>query len=137
MDDILTGIKKFFFYYILRKKYFREGHCLMCGRCCEKIYVKHGKNVITEEETFYKLQKMHSFYSSLELIGKDENGLIFRCKNLDTETRKCKNHKKRDNICRKYPQEEIFMMGGDMAKTCGYRFVPIYTFKEILKKIKK
>ena len=108
----------------------------MCGRCCEKIYVKHGKNVIKDEKLFYKLQKIHSFYDSLEIIGKDENGVIFKCKNLDTETRLCKNHKTRDRICRRYPQEEIFMMGGDMAHTCGYKFTPIYTFEEILKRTK-
>lgn len=109
----------------------------MCGRCCERIYVKHGKNVIRDVDVFYKLQKMHRFYDSLEVMGQDENGVIFKCTNLDKETRKCKIHKYRDRICRKYPQEELFMMGGDMAQTCGYKFTPIYTFEEILKKTKK
>ncbi|MBE7706926.1 MAG: YkgJ family cysteine cluster protein [Cyanobacteria bacterium SIG30] len=137
MKKFLLEIKKYFYYYVLRKKYFRSGECLKCGRCCEKIYVKHGKNVIEDIETFEKLQKLHKFYDSLEVLGKDENGVIFRCKNLDEEKRICKIHKYRDRICRKYPQEEMFMMGGDMAKTCGYKFTPIFTFEEIMKHIKK
>ncbi len=109
----------------------------MCGRCCEKIYVKHGKQVLQDEEHFYKLRKMHKFYESLDLMGKDENGLIFACKNLDKETRKCKIHSRRAGICRKYPQEEIFKMGGDMARSCGYKFVPIFSFESVMESVKK
>ena len=134
---MLKKFKDWFFYNILRKKYYRSGHCLGCGRCCEKIYVKHGKSVLTDASHFFKLKSMHNFYNDLELLGKDENGLIFACKNLDKESRKCKIHPFRSKICRSYPQEEIFMMGGDMARTCGYKFTPIYTFEEILRRQKK
>ena len=48
----------------------------MCGRCCEKIYVKHGKRVIDDEDFFNKLKTMHNFYDGLTCIGKDETGLI-------------------------------------------------------------
>ena len=43
--SIFRNLKKFFYLYILRRKYYRVGHCNACGRCCQKIYVKH-KNVI-------------------------------------------------------------------------------------------
>ena len=96
-------LKKFFYLYILRKKYYRVGSCNACGRCCQKIYVKH-KNVIQTEEEFKKLHK---------------------------ETNKCKIHKKRPGICRRYPQEELFMMGGTLAENCGYRLEPIESFEEV------
>jgi hypothetical protein len=137
LKDYALILKKYFYHYILRKNYFRVGKCNMCGRCCEKIYVKHGKKVLQEEEHFYKLRKMHKFYEDLDLMGKDENGLIFACKNLDKETRKCKIHTSRAKICRDYPQEEIFKMGGDMARTCGYKFVPIFSFENVMDKVKK
>ena len=50
--------------------------------------VKHFKHVLKDEEEFKKLQYLHKFYSDLEIIGKDDLGLIFECKNLDRETKK-------------------------------------------------
>ena len=97
-------LKKLFYLHILRKKYYRVGACKACGRCCQKIYVKHKKVIQTEEE-FARLQKLHPFYTYLKIIDKDETGLVFECTNLDKETHKCKIHKKRPGICRRYPQE--------------------------------
>ena len=113
-------LKKFFYLYILRRKYYRVGHCNACGRCCKKIYVKH-KGVIQTEEEFKRLQRLHPFYAYLKVIDKDETGLVFECTNLDPETNKCKIHKNRPGICRRYPQEELFSMGGTLAEHCGYK----------------
>ena len=117
---MFKNLKKFFYLHILKKKYYRTGACNACGRCCQKIYVKH-KEVIKTEEEFYKLQKLHPFYTYLKIVDKDETGLVFECMNLDKETHKCKIHKKRPGICRRYPQEELFRMGGTLAENCGYR----------------
>jgi hypothetical protein len=129
-------IKKFFYLYILRKKYYRTGSCNACGRCCRQIYVKH-KHVIQTEEEFEKLRFMHPFYSYLKVVDKDETGLVFECENLDRETNKCRIHKKRPGICRRYPQEEIFTMGGVLAENCGYKLEPIVSFEEVFDKVKK
>ena len=80
---------------------------------------------------------MHKFYSDLEIIGKDELGLIFECKNLDKETKRCKNHFFRPGICRRYPQEELFAMGGTLSETCGYKMEPIVPFKDVLNEVNK
>ena len=133
----LKKLKAWYFTKILRKTYYRVGSCNMCGRCCEKIYVKHGKRVIDDEDFFNKLKTMHNFYDGLTCIGKDETGLIFRCNHLDQETRKCKIHKKREKICRDYPQEELFSFGGTMGEDCGYKFVPIISFDEVMAKVSK
>lgn len=127
-------IKKFFYLYILKRKYYRTGSCNACGRCCEKIYVKH-KQVVQTEAEFERLKKQHSFYTYLRVIDKDDTGLVFECTNLDKETRKCKIHKKRPGICRRYPQEELFGMGGTLADTCGYKLVPIESFEEVFEKV--
>lgn len=131
------NIKKFVYTKILRKHYYRTGHCKCCGECCKHIYVKHGKNVISDEKQFKKLQLLHSFYTYLEVIGKDEIGLIFSCTMQDEITKKCKIHKKRPGICRRYPQEELFMMGGSLSKDCGYKLEPIVSFSEVLSKVMK
>lgn len=132
-----SKIKKWFYTKILDRKYYRTGSCKMCGRCCEKIYVKHGANVLKDEEIFKKLQPEHEFYQGLTVVGADEVGLIFSCNHLDKETRLCTIHKKREAICRNYPQEELFAFGGSMSEDCGYKFEPIISFEEVFSKVSK
>ena len=129
-------LKKWFYLYILRRKYYRVGSCNACGKCCQKIYVKH-RHVIQTEEEFEQLKSMHDFYTYLKVVDKDETGLVFECENLDKETHKCKIHKKRPGICRRYPQEELFTMGGTLAQHCGYKLVPIESFEEVFEKVQK
>ena len=134
--NIFGKLRKWYYLYILRRKYYREGSCKACGRCCQKIYVKHTHVIQTEEE-FERLKKMHSFYTYLKVVGKDETGLVFECENLDKETKKCKIHKKRPGICRRYPQEELFAMGGTLAENCGYKLIPVESFEDVFLKVQK
>ena len=134
--SFLKNIKKFFYKKILRRTYYRTGSCSGCGRCCKQIYVRHAKNVIQTEEEFKRLKMLHPFYTYLISTGKDEIGLIFECTNLDEETKLCKIHKNRPLICRRYPQEAIFTMGGELAENCGYKLTPIESFEEVFERIK-
>lgn len=131
---ILKKIKKIFYTKILRKKYYRTGNCLGCGKCCQKIYVQTSKHVIKDEKEFEKLRLLHRFYTYLTVVDKDDIGLVFSCSNLDEKTNLCKIHRKRPGICRRYPQEELFMMGGELSENCGYKLSPIISFSEILEK---
>jgi len=126
--------KKFIYTKILRRKYYRVGNCLGCGKCCQKIYVQTHRHVIQEEKEFERLKLLHRFYTYLTVVDKDETGLVFSCSNLDTQTNLCKGHKNRPGICRRYPQEELFRMGGELSEGCGYRMVPIISFAEVLEK---
>lgn len=83
------------------------------------------------------MQRLHPFYAYLKVIDKDETGLVFECTNLDPETNKCKIHKNRPGICRRYPQEELFSMGGILAEHCGYKLEPIESFEEVFQKVSK
>lgn len=129
-------IQKWFYIYVLKRKYYRVGSCNACGRCCKKIYVKH-KNIIQTEEEFEFLKTKHQFYTYLKVVDKDETGLVFECKNLDKNTNLCKIHNKRPGICKRYPQEELFAMGGMLAENCGYKLEPIVSFEEVLNRVKK
>ena len=137
MENFLLEIRKFILSKVLHKHYYRTGKCKACGKCCTKIYVKHFKHVIQDEEEFKKLQYLHRFYTYLKVIDKDETGLVFECQNLDKETHKCKIHKSRPGICRRYPQEELFSMGGALSDDCGYKMLPIVPFEKVMKKLSK
>ena len=130
-------LKKWFLSTILRRKYYRTGKCNACGKCCTHIYVKHYRHVIQDEDEFKKLQFLHKFYAALKVIDKDDIGLVFECQNLDPETHKCKIHSSRPGICRRYPQEELFSMGGDLSEDCGYKMEPIVSFDEVMQKVNK
>lgn len=130
-------IRKFILSRILKKHYWRTGKCKGCGQCCSHIYVKHFRHVLKDEKEFKRLQYLHKFYSDLKIIGKDELGLIFECTNLDSETKRCKIHFFRPGICRRYPQEELFSMGGTLSDDCGYKMEPIIPFKEVLNDVEK
>jgi len=137
-NDFIKNFKKNFYTKVLKRKFYRAGNCLGCGRCCKKIYVQTHKHVIQDEKEFEKLKYLHVFYTYLTIVDKDETGLVFSCSNLDEEIHLCKIHKKRPGICRRYPQEELFKMGGELSENCGYKMIPIIPFAEILeKKIKE
>ena len=133
----MDKFKRFILSKIFKKHYIRTGKCKGCGECCTHIYVKHFKHVLQDEKEFEKLQSLFSFYSGLKIIGKDELGLIFECTHLDPKTKRCKIHFRRPGICRRYPQEELFAMGGTLSDKCGYKMEPIISFKEVLNKIEK
>jgi Fe-S-cluster containining protein len=133
---LTENLQRFFYSKILRRKYIRKGSCLGCGRCCQKIYVRHAKDVIKTEEEFERLKTLHFFYGYLRVLDKDETGLIFECSKLDKETGKCTAYNKRPVLCRQYPVEEVFMMGGSITENCGYSFEPIEKFDEIFEKVK-
>jgi Fe-S-cluster containining protein len=134
---ITSKIKKSFLLKIMRKKYQRNGKCNSCGRCCQEIYVKHSNGIIKEEKEFEKLIKLHFFYSYLKIIKKTEDGLVFECTKLDKEKKICTIYKKRALLCRLYPQEEVFMMGGVLGEQCGFSFTPIESFEEVYRQVQK
>ena len=130
-------LKKIFYKYILRRKYYRYGKCNRCGDCCSKIYVNHKKDTIKSIEEFEKLKNLHPFYTFLEVVDKDNNGLVFKCNKFDKEKHICTIHKFRPGICRRYPSEIILKMNGVMSEKCGFYFKPIDSFKDILKRQQK
>ena len=137
INGVFEKLNNWFLRFILRRNYKRTGACANCGACCSHIYVRHMKGVVKDEKEFEKLKLLHSFYAGLNIIDKDELGLVFECSHLDKETKLCKIHKYRPAICRRYPQEELFEMGGCLSDDCGYKLIPIVNFKEVFEKISK
>lgn len=136
-NNLSLVLRKFFLSRILGKKYIREGKCKNCGRCCQGIFVRHSSNFIKDEEEFERLKTQHFFYTYLNVVDKNEIGLLFECTKHDKETGLCTAYKKRALLCKKYPQEEIFMLGGELYDGCGYSFAPIISFDDVFKKVVK
>lgn len=134
---MLNKFQKFIYTKILHKKYYRTGQCLGCGKCCQNIYVQTSRHVIQDEKEFERLKLLHRFYTYLTVVGKDETGLVFSCSKLDKTTHLCTIHKNRPGICKRYPQEELFKMGGMLTDECGYKMLPIIPFSEVFDKINK
>lgn len=130
-------MKKFYTSKILGKRYIKLGKCKACGKCCKGIHVRHSKHLIKNEEEFEKLKKQHFFYNYLEVVEKNDLGLVFTCNKVHPDTGKCTVYKYRALICKVYPQEELFMMGGIISEDCGFSFEPIYSFEKVFKKIIK
>ena len=137
MSKVTELIKKFFHKNILRRTYYRHGQCNRCGACCQRIYVRHAKGVVKEESEFKKLQKLHPFYTYLEVIDSDDLGLVFKCNMFDKENKMCTIHNDRPGICRRYPSEQIFKMSAILSPDCGYSFSPIESFDEVFSRAKK
>lgn len=139
IKNFFEKIKKFYHQKILKRKYYRIGKCVMCGACCENIYVRHAGKIIKNEQEFKKIleEDGYAFYKHIRIIGCDDFGLLFACNKFDKEKRLCSDHKHRPLICRKYPHEVIFSFGASLKETCGYSFVPIESFSEVFSKIKK
>lgn len=123
---------KLLFYKITGKKYTKHGHCLGCGSCCKNISVKHGRNVIKTPEQFEILQRKFPVYRMFRIMDNIERGLVFQCVYLDDEIGRCTNYEKRPPLCRTYPHEAIFKLGGSLSEGCGYYFKPIKSFEKVL-----
>lgn len=137
MKELHEKFIKFISSKILKRKYIRKGKCKACGKCCKGIHVRHADNFIKDEEEFEKLKKLHFFYNYLKVVDKTDIGLIFECTKVHQETGKCTVYKNRARICRIYPQEELFMLGGYMSEDCGFSFEPIHSFEEVFEKVVK
>ncbi len=137
--SLVDKLKKFYHLKILKRRYYRLGKCARCGACCENIYVRHKSKVIETQEEFEKIKAIdnYSFYHHINIIGKDEFGLVFECQKFDKEKRLCKDHKNRPSICKNYPSEEIFQMGAQLCDKCGFKFEPIEKFDEVFKRVLK
>ncbi|MEI7473170.1 MAG: YkgJ family cysteine cluster protein [bacterium] len=137
LESLHFEFRKFFASNVLGKKYIRTGKCKACGKCCDGINIKRAGKMLSDREEFEELKKQHYFYNFLNVVGESDFGLVFECKKLDKEKGICTAYHQRALLCREYPNEAIFMMGGTIGKNCGFEFTPIKTFDEVFSSIKK
>jgi Fe-S-cluster containining protein len=116
------------------KYYTRTGSCNQCGKCCKDIYLIHEDKTIDSLELFEELKPANPEYQHFVVVGETEHGLQFQCKHLSPENR-CAIYENRPDFCRKYPSEKSILLGGSLAKGCGYKFELIRTFEDVLSQV--
>ncbi len=121
---------------IVGKFYKRTGSCNMCGKCCTDIHLVHGKEPIKTEVEFELLKPLFPDYRNFKPIGKSEDGLLFQCVHLQPD-KSCAIYDERPLLCRRYPSEESLLMGGKLAKGCGYAFEVIRKFEQVLQETRQ
>jgi Fe-S-cluster containining protein len=113
------------------KYYKRTGSCGQCGSCCKDIHLVHEERCIDSKELFDALKQKHTEYEYFEPVDQDDQGLIFQCTHLQPDN-SCGIYETRPLLCRQYPNEKILMVGGHLAKRCGYHFELLRSFQSIL-----
>ncbi len=113
------------------KYYRRSGTCGMCAKCCNNIYLVNGEKTIDSVEEFEQLQQSVPEYASFRPMAEDEHGVRFECVHLSPE-KTCMIYEDRPNFCRTYPSEKVLLLGGELARGCGYRFEVIKPFQQVL-----
>jgi uncharacterized protein len=69
-------------------------------------------------------------FEPMDLTG-DEEGLLFRCQHLQPD-KTCGIYEQRPELCRQYPSEYTLLLGGKLAKGCGYQFRLLKPFSQVL-----
>ena len=109
-----------------------EGSCKMCGECCKSLNFTSGGEWVHTVRQFEELKKKYPEYEIFEPVGRSTGGVLkFRCKMLGPDNL-CTIHDDRPDFCRDYPEEDMFLMGGDVLACCGYSFKTVPSFKRIL-----
>lgn len=83
-------------------------------------------------EDHLKVVKRDPEYARFEIVGTDSQGfLLFSC-DWYTSSGICKDHEKRLDICRSYPDTSLYFSGGEMITNCGYSFKEMVPFEKVL-----
>lgn len=111
--------------------YIRTGECHQCGSCCSGIYLVRGNKPIQTIEQFNDLKGRYEDYSHFVPQQEDATGVLFRCQHL-TEDKRCGIYENRPRFCRKYPSEDVLLLGAQLAPQCGFTFKAKHHFNELL-----
>lgn len=131
----LLGWFRFFYLKIVGKAIEIDGHCLMCGRCCQRVSLAAGGRWLRKQKDFDHVIKTHPEYNRFSIVGYDSQGfLLFSCSWYVQKAGICKDHDNRLSICRNFPDRELYFSGGEMIEGCGYSFRECVPFSSILRK---
>ncbi len=130
----LAGISKFLFLKVRGKSILRTGSCRGCGACCRSICLEGASGWLRSQEAFLKIVVKYPEYKRFEIIGKDQQGLLFFSCNWCTPQGTCLDYDHRLPLCRNFPESSLVFSGGSLPDNCGYSFVEVVPFAKILRR---
>ena len=122
--------------FVQGKYYQRSGSCNRCGKCCTNIYLVYNRQTITSIPMFESIKAENPEYESFKpmLEDSDEDGILFQCTHLQADNT-CGAYEDRPDFCRQYPSEHGLLLGGKLAKGCGYSFKLLKNFQTVLQQV--
>ena len=110
-----------------RKNLYRlAGHCLKCGKCCEKPSIPIFPLFFYFKSLRWAVITWQRNINGFEFIAENRKDkcLIFRCTHLDPITRHCDSYNSRPGMCRDYPRNQLDSPAPVFFEGCGYRAEP-------------
>jgi Fe-S-cluster containining protein len=133
----LVGAIRYFSLKLRGRRLVIRGACRQCGGCCKRLSLEGPRGWIREQREFEEICKRYPEYRRFTLSGKDTLGfLLFTCSCLGDDNR-CLHYADRLPLCKAYPDQELFFIGGSLPRECGYRLEEIRDFDRIYGKALK
>ena len=102
------------------KEYLVSGSCKGCGQCCERINLRNHAGWIRHEHQFQAMLNRLPGYRRFSISGLDKYGYLqFTCSKFKNGYG-CTDYANRPDICKRYPNESLFLQGGQLVEGCGY-----------------
>jgi len=110
-----------------------RGACRRCGRCCRKLCLDINGRWVSSANRFRKLVRDNPDYGRFHITGRNPFGCLeFVCDRLQPDG-SCGDHDHRPDICRKYPERELYFTGGVLPPWCGYYFEEVPDFEKLIR----
>lgn len=129
-----SGFIKFIKLKLTGKSLLVTGSCKGCGKCCRRISLEGGRGWIDSKKEYNRIINKNPNLSRFKHIGEEPSGIfLFTCEWLD-ERGGCKQHDRRLELCKRYPEKSLVFAGGVLNSDCGYSFKEVKPFNKILTK---
>jgi len=128
----LLGLIRYLRMRLMGKELMVVGNCRNCGSCCRKINLEGQNGWLRRREDFFTVAADYPEYNRFQITGKDDQGFLqFSCSWL-TKEGLCREHSKRLDLCRNFPDKSLHFCGGALPPTCGYSLQEVRPFEKYL-----
>lgn len=105
---------------LVEPEYIRTGQCKMTGQCCRAIGIEFPASWATHPRLISALARWHSLRYNFELVGRDENLMVYECRYLRSDNR-CGIQYFKPKLCRDFPSKP-WRGQIRLHKGCGYHY---------------
>ncbi|HOC93430.1 MAG TPA: YkgJ family cysteine cluster protein [bacterium] len=128
------GLARWLWLRLLGKEIIVSGECDMCGGCCRALNLSEKGRWVRTEEEFRGLVEKYPEYARFKHCGFTTLGLMtFECSMLGPDNL-CADHDNRPELCRVYPETDLYFMCGALPRSCGYEYKAAPSFRRALRR---